>query len=565
VGRGAVQRKKWSVRQILKGFFNKEGTKLGSLEVIKGPNPLVGQQLAMNHEVLTLGRDPDVDITLPSPTVSRRHARLVCQDGLYFVEDLGSTNGVFLNDQRITGRTRITDADELRIGEIVLRMITEAEPEPVVRGKVNVRTANQELFSLRPAQKLQMVLELSQHLSRTLDQPSLLDKLLEHLFKLFPLADQGLVALGGEEHLEVYARRARRQQDFRYSRSLLRQAIREGAGILSEDVRGDARFANTATLRDSEAHSVLCVPLFGHEGRPLGVLHLTCCRPDRSFQQDDLHLLSTIGLQVAVVLENAAFNEERVRQAQLLQELAVARQIQQSVLPTDFKELGGPAFDLFGRVWPAHEVSGDFYDFLPFDEARPGAGPLAFFVGDVSGKGMPAALFMFAVRALARHLALGSPGPCQTLRLLNRALDRDNPSSLFVTLGHGLLDRDSGEFLLTSAGHPLPLLRRATGQVEDINLPTGRFLGFASEPTLGEVRFVLQPGETLILYSDGCTETFADGGKTMFGLDRFRKVLVEEFQLPLETWAEKVKNRVLRFGGGTEPQDDLTLVLIHRR
>jgi sigma-B regulation protein RsbU (phosphoserine phosphatase) len=542
-----------------------KGNNLGSLEVIKGPNPLVGQHLGMNHDVVILGRDPDVDITLPSPTVSRRHARLVCQDGLHFVEDLGSTNGVFLNDQRITGRTRITDADELRIGEIVLRMITEAEPEPVVRGKVNVRTANQELFSLRPAQKLQMVLELSQHLSRTLDQPSLLDKLLEHLFKLFPLADQGLVALGGEEHLEVYARRTRRQEDFRFSRSLLRQAIREGAGILSEDVRGDERFAQSATLRDSEARSVLCVPLFGHEGRPLGVLHLTCCRPDRVFQQDDLHLLSTIGLQVAVVLENAAFNEERVRQAKLLQELAVARQIQQSVLPTDFQELGGPAFDLFGRVWPAHEVSGDFYDFLPFDEARPEAGPLAFFVGDVSGKGMPAALFMFAVRSLARHLALGSPGPCQTLRLLNRALDRDNPSSLFVTLGHGLLDRDSGEILLTSAGHPLPLLRRTTGKVEDINLPTGRFLGFATEPKLGETRFVLQPGETLILYSDGCTETFADGGKTMFGLDRFRQVLGEEFQLPLESWAEKVKNSVLRFGGGGEPQDDLTLVLIHRR
>jgi serine phosphatase RsbU (regulator of sigma subunit) len=519
----------------------------------------------LNKDVVILGRDQDADISLPSPAVSRRHARFVWQDGMYFVEDLGSTNGVLLNDRRVKGRVPVTESDELRIAEFVFRLTIEEEPEQVVRGKVNVRTISQELFSLNPAQKLQMVLALSQHLSRTLDQQSLLHKLLEHLFNLFPLADQGLVALGDENRLELRARRCRREvEDFRYSRSLLRQAIQEGAGILSDDVRGDERFADTETLMNSEARSVMCVPLFSHENRPLGVLHLTCCRPDRPFRQEDLELFSTIGLQVAVVLENAAFNEERLRQAELRQELAVAREIQQSVLPTHFQELGGASFDLYGTVWPAREMSGDFYDFLPFDESRPDTGPLAFFVGDVSGKGMPAALFMFAVRSLARHFVLWSSGPAQTLRLLNQALARDNPSSLFVTLVHGLLDRQSGAVVLTTAGHPVPLVRRATGQIEPICLPPGRFLGFDSEPKLAEVRCVLEPGDTLILYSDGCTETFADGGKTMFGLDRLRKALGEESHLPLEAWAEKVKQRVLSFGGSAEPQDDLTLVLIRR-
>jgi sigma-B regulation protein RsbU (phosphoserine phosphatase) len=178
---------------------------------------------------------------------------------------------------------------------------------------------------------------------------------------------------------------------------------------------------------------------------------------------------------------------------------------------------------------------------------------------------MPAALFMFAVRSLARHLALASRGPIQTLKLLNQALARDNPSSLFVTLGHGLLDLRSGQINLTTAGHPSPLLRRVNGDIEEIKLPSGRFLGIADEPNLAEVQITLQPGETLILYSDGCTETFADGGNSMFGVDRFRQALGEEFALPLEAWAEKVKNRVLRFGGSVEPQDDLTLVLIQRR
>jgi serine phosphatase RsbU (regulator of sigma subunit) len=520
----------------------------------------------LSKDVVILGRDQDADISLPSPAVSRRHARFVCEDGVCFVEDLGSTNGVMLNNRRITGRTPIVESDELRIGEFLFRLTTEEESEQVVRGKVNVRTINQELFSLNPGQKLLMVLELSRHLSRTLDQRQLLDKLLELLFKLFPLADEGLVALGGEERLEVKARRSRRQeQDFRFSRSLLRQAIREGAGILSEDVRGDERFANSATLFSTEARSVLCVPLFDHDNKPLGVLHLSCCRPDRPFRQEDLELLSTIALQVAVVLENAAFNEERVRQAQLRQELAVAREIQQSVLPSDFQALGNAAFEVYGKVWPARDMSGDFYDLMPLDEGQPALGPLAFFVGDVSGKGMPAALFMFAVRSLARHLVLAGTAPAHTLRLLNQAVARDNPSSLFVTVAHGLLDRSDGSVVLSTAGHPLPLVRRAAGAIEEISLPPGRFLGLASEPKLGEVRFVLQPGETLILYSDGCTEAFADAGKSMFGLDRFRKALADEYGSSLEAWGERVKNRITRFGGNAEPQDDLTLVLIRRR
>jgi sigma-B regulation protein RsbU (phosphoserine phosphatase) len=539
---------------------------VGKLEVIKGPKGLVGQVLPLNDDVVILGRDQDADISLPSPAVSRRHARLLRKDGTYFVEDLGSRNGVLLNDKRVAGRMPISDADELRIAEFALRFTVEEEPEQVVRGKVNVRTVNQELFSLNPAQKLQMVLELSQHLSGTVDQRTLLDKLLEHLFKLFPLADQGLIALGGEKHLDVRAQRTRYEHmDFRFSRSLLRQAIQEGAGILSEDVRDDERFTGAATLMNSDARSVLCVPLFGHESRPLGVLNLTCCRPDRAFRRDDLDLLSTIGLQVAVVLENAAYNEERIRQAQLRQELTVARQIQQSVLPTDFQELGGAYFDLYGRVWPAHEVSGDFYDFLPLDEERSVTAPLAFFVGDVSGKGMPAALFMFAVRSLARHLAAGGHRPAQTLRLLNQALARDNSCSLFVTLEHGLLDLRSGKVTFTTAGHPLPLVRRARGDIEQINMPSGRFLGIDNEPKLAEVGFVLEPGETLIMYSDGCTEAFSGGGKAMLGADGFRKVLAEEFHFSLEVWAEKVKDRILRFSGSAEPQDDLTLVLMQRR
>jgi serine phosphatase RsbU (regulator of sigma subunit) len=172
---------------------------------------------------------------------------------------------------------------------------------------------------------------------------------------------------------------------------------------------------------------------------------------------------------------------------------------------------------------------------------------------------------MFAVRSLARHLAQTGGAPAHTLKLLNLALARDNPSALFITMVHGILDRDTSEVVLTTAGHCLPILRQADGTLRQLDMPSGRFLGFDGNLDLAETRHVLQPGESLIVYTDGCTETFANGGKDMFGEQGLRQALLEEFTLPVEAWAGRIKDRILRFGGDAEPQDDLTLLIIHRK
>src|SRR5262249_37667515 len=157
---------------------------------------------------------------------------------------------------------------------------------------------------------------------------------------------------------------------------------------------------------------------------------------------EDLNFLTTIGLQVAMVLENVALNNQRLREAELLRELATARHIQEQALPTDFAPLPG-GYELFARIWPAREVSGDLYAVFATQDGR-----LAFFVGDVSGKGMPAALFMFAVRSLGRHIGLGGTSPAKTLRQLNIALARDNPANLFVTMVHGIYTPATGEVVV---------------------------------------------------------------------------------------------------------------------
>jgi sigma-B regulation protein RsbU (phosphoserine phosphatase) len=247
--------------------------------------------------------------------------------------------------------------------------------------------------------------------------------------------------------------------------------------------------------------------------------------------------------------------------ARLEQELGAARRLQMAMVPQSFPTPSAAfPLDLRASMEPAREVGGDLYDFFVTED-----GVLSFLVGDVSGKGMPAALFMFAVRSLARHLALAGTTPAETLKQVNRALARDNPSALFVTLLHGVLNRDTFEMKISTAGHCLPLLRHADGTLRQLDMPRGRFLGFEGNLELAEIRHVLAPGESLIAYSDGCTETFANGGKEMFGLDGLRQALQQEFTLPVETWATRVKDRIVRFGGGTEPQDDLTLLIIHRK
>jgi sigma-B regulation protein RsbU (phosphoserine phosphatase) len=260
-------------------------------------------------------------------------------------------------------------------------------------------------------------------------------------------------------------------------------------------------------------------------------------------------------------LENVALHAERLREERLRQELRLARDIQQSFLPADFElfEDGDP--ELFARVHPAREVSGDLYDFFRLPDGR-----LAFFLGDVSGKGMPAALFMIAVRTLIRHLAPAASSPAELLKRLNRALADDNPTALYVTLLHGIYDRRDGSVILASGGHPPPLLRRRDGRVEEVALPPGLMLGTVAEPRVMDTSLSLKPGETLILYTDGFTEAFTPDRKEMFGRERLREVLGgPRTSLSLEECANEASAAVQRFSAQAELQDDQTLLLLRRK
>jgi serine phosphatase RsbU (regulator of sigma subunit)/pSer/pThr/pTyr-binding forkhead associated (FHA) protein len=536
--------------------------------VIKGPN--AGRRYPLDDRCTVIGRQPDAGIYLESLAVSRQHAQIICEDGVYSVQDTGSSNGTYVNGHRISGRVPLGERDTVQIGPYELTLTLETPPQPsdppqVIRAKVDAALSNHTLFAQNPAQKLQVVLQIARDLGHTLDLDPLLGRLLEHLLRLFPQADRGMVLLCSGDHLVVRAQRTRlggsADTDYPYSRTIVRRALEEGVGLLSEDVRGDRNLVLSATLVSLNLRSFLCVPLIGWEDRRLGVIQLDCVRASQSFRPEDLEMLTAVALQAAVVLQNAAYHAERLREERLRQEILLARDIQQQFLPSEFGAIGGTA-ELFASCLPAREVSGDLYDFFRLKDGR-----LAFFVGDVSGKGMPAALFMIAVRSLARHLAPSATGAGDFLQRLNTALANDNPTHLFVTMLFGIYDAHDGSVQLANGGHPPPLLRRADGTVEVVAVKPGLLLGSAPvAPRFVEARVELKPGETLVLYTDGYVEGTAPDGRTEFGVERLKEAVGgPRTALPLEACVAQASAAVHRFTGKEEQEDDWTMLLLRRK
>jgi serine phosphatase RsbU (regulator of sigma subunit) len=545
---------------------------MASLVITKGPD--IGHRFTLEADCSSIGREPEAVVYLESLAVSRKHARILFIDGGCFVEDVGSSNHTYVNGAPITQRVRLTERDELQIGPYVMVLRPDRPSgdafDPIVRAQVSAAASNYSLYTQNPAHKLQVVLEITQELGQTLAMDVLLGRLLESLLRLFPQADRGMVLLCERDRFVVRAQRSRQQgsqADYPYSRTIVRRALNEGVALLSEDVGGDPSLALTETVMSLKLRSFLCVPLIGHEKKRLGVIQLDCLRQSQAFRSEDLELLTAIALHVLAVVENAALHEVELREARLSQELMMAREVQQSFLPREFDPLGPSGPDLFAQVLPARDVSGDLYDFL-----RLPGGRLAFMVGDVSGKGMPAALFMIAVRTLFRYLAPKTKNPADFVRQLHAALAADNPTNKYVTLIYGIYDPHDGSVAMVSGGHWPPLVRHADGRVTVVEIHNGPVVGFSLLPVVSatdldprESRIILERGETLVLFTDGFPEAFAPNRTDMYGLERLCEAVGRRGAMPLNQCAREIGAEVRSFTHAEELQDDQTLFLLRRR
>ena len=327
---------------------------------------------------------------------------------------------------------------------------------------------------------------------------------------------------------------------------------KSGKSIVVNDVRKDKRFAGRFDKSTGfVTKAILCVPMHV-QGKITGVLE--AINPRHPFSQNDLHLFEIFADQAAIAAENARLHGELVSQERAKQELKIAHEIQQNFLP-DFTQNSFPV-EIAAQNIPARDVGGDFYDAVRIDSSKTG-----IIIGDVSGKGVPAALYMVRAISEYRYLSLRFTDPSEVLTKLNDVLARDNRFAMFVTLLYGVLDHERQTLTLASAGHP-PVLRKnaKTGKLEALENAGGIPVGMMEGSEYSQVEIPVSAGDVLFLYTDGVTEARDQKGKEYTG--EGLKLSAAKKCATAREYAEQLLEDLKIFTRGAEPHDDITVIAV---
>ena len=315
---------------------------------------------------------------------------------------------------------------------------------------------------------------------------------------------------------------------------------------------------DSPALRAMKAAEVkLVVPLVS-QGELIGLLNLGPRMSEQEYSADDRKLLGDLAIQAAPAVRVAQLVRQQQKEAQererIEQELRIARLIQQTLLPKSVPELGGYQIAAYYR--PAREVGGDFYDFLDFEDGR-----LGLVIGDVTDKGVPAAIVMATTRTLLRTAAQRFDSPGEVLERVNELLHHYIPPNMFVTCLYAILDTKSGQLSYANAGHDLPYLRHASSasELRATGMPLGLMPGMGYE----EKEAVLEAGDSVLFYSDGLVEAH-DPQREMFGFPRLQG-LVGAHRAGGPALIDFLLAELERFTGDDwEQEDDISMVTLQR-
>ena len=556
------------------------------LRALKGLNP--GQLFSLDGDSFILGRHPDCTIVLEVRAVSREHARITRVEDDYYVEDLKSRNGTYVNEEAVTERRKLREEDQLRICDVVFMFhygSPEATKEPAGQGldesaavviddarvgtsstitsKLDISAGRSGLrLTVNADVKLQALLEILQNLGSAVGLEEVLPRLLDNLFAIFIQADRGFIVLKEKKtsRLVPAAIKHRREQDaeqIRISRTIVNGVISAKEAILSADAATDSRFDMAQSIVDFQIHSMMCAPLIGSEERVLGVLQIDTTDQRHRFTPEDLEVLAAVACQVAVAVENAQLHEIRIQEEGLERELNLARKIQRGFLPSSPPEVEG--YEFFDFYDPARYLGGDYFDYIHMPGGR-----LAVILADVSGKGVAAALLMVALSSQTHSCLASEPTPRESIAKLNQIFCDSQWEDRFVTMVVAILDPATHEVTLVNAGHMAPLLRHPNGQVEDVGqeaagLPVGVVDGMEYE----EYVVKLQPGDSLTLYTDGITDAL-NAHEEFYGTERLLKNLRTESIDGVVAMGKQVLDDVKRFAGQQAQSDDMCVTIFGR-
>lgn len=577
------------------------------LQVIKGGTP--GQLIELSGERTVFGRHPSSQVVLDNSAISRHHAQILENHGSYFLEDLRSRNGTQLNDVAVRGRIELHDSDEIKLCDYVFQFLMtpsvrvggenkggnerptgnwaggtkkprskgDDKPPPTaipttladddsqqgssIITSVDAGSVRTVRFNVRPEVKLRAVLEISAALGRVVKLTDMLQAILESLLKIFPQADAGFVLLkdAATEKLIVRAELQRINDEERsapVSMTIVRMAMESKRAVLSADAVGDTRFKSSESLADLRIHSVMCVPLADQAGEALGVIQISTGDIGQQFSADDLDLLASVSAQAALAVENAKLHESVEAQRDMDRELEFATQVQLGFLPSEPPTIEG--FEFADHYEAANRIGGDYFDYIQLPN-----GNIAVAVGDVAGKGVPAALLMARLHASARYHLLSATSPADALTSLNAEIATSGLGFRFITLVMAVFNKKTRQMHLANAGHWPPLIRHADGTVEAVGTKeSGMPLGLGGAQTFRELIIDLQPGDACVLYTDGVTEAI-DAQEEVYGAKRLAAA-VKAASGTAKELVQTIVDDVERFYGDLPQRDDICVVAIRQ-
>jgi len=417
--------------------------------------------------------------------------------------------------------------------------------------------------------ELDFVAELSRIVASSTALPPILDWIVQKTTTLFA-ADEGSIRLMGPDSGPPTAKTLIRKQqsgldsgswEAPVAMSVMGYLVTSGGFLASPDLLDDDRFGALRNVR-TRVRAVLAVPL-RVENRITGMLAVTNRTPGRRWSEGEIQLLDIVATHSAGVIEHARLRVEAEAKRRLEEEkrvmereLDVARDIQMSLVPA--APLAAGPWEIHGRVVPARQVGGDYFDYFAL-----GADRFAVTIADVSGKGVPAALLMANVQASLRAFCDGARAIPEAIACVNRSVTRAAAGGKFITLFYGEVDHGRGVLRYANAGHNPPYLRRGDGSIEEL-AEGGLLLGLFddAEYGLGETSFAA--GDSLLLYSDGISEA-TDGRGTLFGEDRLRSAWRECATLPCAEVIPRLLSEIETFRSGAGQSDDITALVVGAR
>jgi serine phosphatase RsbU (regulator of sigma subunit) len=408
---------------------------------------------------------------------------------------------------------------------------------------------------------LEQLIEATKSLNSTLDLNKLLDILVDITLGLVD-AERGTVYVLDAQRQELWTRVAKGLDTS--GRVTIRLPLGKGiAGYVAAtgdlinipDAYLDPRF-NPEFDRQTgyRTRSILCMPIRTKDGAVTGVFQLLNKR-EGAFTDDDTRILDALSVHAAIALENARLYEQERLKIRIERDLLAAREVQMSLLPRHTPSV--PEYAFAAVAVSAREVAGDLYDFIRLDGQR-----IAVTIGDVSGKGLPAALMMAHIQGSVRDVAheIESPGECLTM--LNQRITATTSDEKFVTLVYGILDTRMHTFRYANAGHNPPILIASDGTIRTLE-SGGTLLGIVEGLTYDEDTVSLAPGDVMVLYTDGLSESM-NARQELLGDERIASRIASVH----DTTAVEIKDALLaavaEHQGNEPPADDLTLIVVKR-